>query len=142
MTYVVDTSVIVKWLAPENENNITQAEDLLATILKAEIKAIIPDLAIYELTNALIKGKGFSTNQAIASLDKFFQLPLIIVPYSEELIKSSVQIATQNDITIYDASFITLAKENNALLITANPKHQAKVTDVKVLPLADFSTTI
>lgn len=138
LTFVIDTSVAVKWLNPEKEQDLLQAQKLLELLLTQEIKGLVPDLIVYEISNALIKGKGSTSKQLSEYLDHFFALPLIFSPYSLELPKQTGIITEQFGITFYDASFIALAKEADATLITANPKHQAKATDVKVLSLADF----
>jgi predicted nucleic acid-binding protein len=40
--------------------------------------------------------------------------------------------------TYYDASFVALARIENAVLVTDNPKHQAKQLAVKVISLKDY----
>ena len=40
--------------------------------------------------------------------------------------------------TYYDASFIALAKQEDAILVTDNPKHQTKISGVKVVPLGEY----
>lgn len=50
----------------------------------------------------------------------------------------TMQIAAENKITYYDASFIDLAKEKKAVLITANPKHQQSVKGVRVVNIKNY----
>mgnify|MGYP001593042632 FL=1 len=40
--------------------------------------------------------------------------------------------------TYYDASFAALAKQERAVLVTANPKHQIKAAGLKVVALEDY----
>lgn len=59
------------------------------------------------------------------------------------VINSSVTVkwlnqVNETNITYYDASFIALAKLENAQLVTDNPKHQGKTTEVKVIALQDY----
>lgn len=41
-------------------------------------------------------------------------------------------------ITYYDASFLSLAEQLGAVLVTENVKHQVKSSQVKVIPLKDY----
>ncbi len=50
------------------------------------------------------------------------------------------KIAQETNITYYDASFMSLAKQLNATLVTDNIKHQGKATDIKVISLKDYSS--
>jgi len=46
--------------------------------------------------------------------------------------------AKEEKITYYDASFIALAQQENAIFITDNTKHQGKTSEVKVIPLSKY----
>ncbi|MEK7458470.1 MAG: type II toxin-antitoxin system VapC family toxin, partial [Patescibacteria group bacterium] len=75
---------------------------------------------------------------AYESLATVYQLPITFVSESEELAKETYRIAQKEGLTYYDASFIALAKQQRALLITDNPKHQGKSTEVEVKSLKDY----
>jgi predicted nucleic acid-binding protein len=105
LTFVIDTSVAVKWLNPEKEQDLPQAEKLLELLLSEKAKAFVPDLIVYEISNALIKGKGATSEQLSEYLDRFLTLPLIFSPYSIDLLKQTGIIAEKYGITFYDASF-------------------------------------
>lgn len=137
-SYVIDTSVAIKWLTPEKEQNLIQSRNLLKLLLAKEIKILVPDLIVHELSNALVKGKKASVGQAAEYLKEFLGLPLTVVPYSLPLLKETVNIAVQYDLTAYDAIFVALAKINDATLITADPKDQGKVKEVTILPIDKF----
>lgn len=140
-TYIIDTSVAVKWLAPENEANVDQAKSVLELALAQEIKLLAPDLIVYEISNALIKGKKAKPAKINDDLDYFLDLPITIISYSKKMLGLSAELADQYSLTAYDATFVALAKINNATLITANPKDQGKVKEVEVLSIADFALT-
>lgn len=136
---VVDTSVSVKWINQVNEELIDQADELLSQAQAGSISLLAPELCKYEIGNALLN-KNLDLPKAYESLGTVYQLPITFFPESEELAKQSYKIAEEYKVTYYDASFMALAQQENAVLVTNNIKHQGKATNIKVLPLSDYST--
>ncbi len=134
----VDSSVIVKWLNQENETNVEKADDLLESAYKGKMTLLVPELAKYEVGKALLMGKKLTSEQGVEALDLFYSLPLRFVSETNEMAKDTFQISIQAGITYCDASFVALAKQEEAVLVTDNPKHQAKIDGVKVVALADY----
>lgn len=141
MNFIVDTSVAVKWIDPKNEKHVSQAENLLDMAISGQIKLFSPDLIVYELLNALRKGKKTPSLQMKSDLSLFLNLPLVIIPYYENLLSEAARIAEDYQLTIYDATFLALAKINNATLVTENLKDQGRVKEVKVLNITGFSSS-
>lgn len=135
---VVDSSVIVKWLNQKDESYLKQAEAVLKDASDGKIELLAPEIAKYEVGNALLAGKKLSYSEGKEALDLLFSLPLSFYLTSFELAQSSYLIADMAGITYYDASFIALAKEEQATLVTDNPKHQGKKLGVKVVPLSEY----
>ncbi len=139
MRYVVDTSVAVKWLDSEREEHVAQAKDLLALAISGQAELFTPDLIVYEVLNALVKSKKTPLVKLTIDLNLFLDLPLTLIPSSKELLLQAAKIATEYNLTIYDATFLAVAKTHNAALVTENLKDQGKVKEVRVLNIADFS---
>ena|SRR5258708_1564955 len=135
---VVDTSVLVKWLNQTNENDIDKADQLMQSALKGDIQLFAPELAKYELGNVLLKGKQLTPQEAYISLGTAYALPINFIPESETLAKDTYNLAFNLGITYYDASFISLAKQNKAILVTENIKHQGKSVEITVKSLRDY----
>lgn len=135
---VVDSSVIVKWLNVDNEQNLDQADNLLKEARDGKVELLAPELAKYEVGNVLLFGKKLSPEQANTTLYWLFRLPITFIPQSEKLSKDTFIIAEQLKITFYDASFVALAKHEDAVLVTDNLKHQGKASGVKVVALKDY----
>jgi len=135
---VVDTSVIVKWFNQTDEENLDQADKIMESVLNGETELILPELAKYELGNVLLKKKKLTPDQAYVSLGTAYALPITFVPETEEQAKNTYKTAYDLGITYYDASFISLAKQYNATLITENIKHQSKSTNINVKSLAEY----
>lgn len=135
---VVDTSVIVKWLNQTNEENINKADQIMESVLKGETEILAPELAKYEVGNVLLKGKQLTPNEAYISLGTAYSLPVTFVSESEDLARETFSLAYKLGITYYDASFVSLAKQYDATLVTENPKHQGKSQEVKVKSLKNY----
>jgi len=134
---VVDSSVILKWLHREDESFLKQADQLLKEGLEGGVKLLAPELAKYEVGNVLLKAKQLSHDEGIETLNVFYALSIKFFPESFELAKETYEIGIQTGMTYYDASFAALAKQEGAILVTANPKHQIKISGVKVVPLEE-----
>ena len=135
---VVDSSVIVKWLNTSNELNIDQADRLMESAIKGETELLAPELAKYEIGNVLLKGKKLTNNEAFISLGTLYSLPITFVSETIDLAKETFSYANTFNITYYDASFLAVAKEYDAMLVTENAKHQGKAKDITVKSLQDY----
>lgn len=136
-SYVVDSSVIVKWISSEGELLLKQSDLLLEHTRRRSYTLLAPELAKYEVGNAILR-KTFLLPQKIACLENLATLPLQYIPLSADDAIKSLEIAQHHTITFYDAVFIVLAKRSGCPLITDNPKHQQKTKEVKVIPLKDY----
>ena len=90
----------------------------------------------------MYKRQKLDLPRAYESLGTVYQLPITFVPESEELVKDTYKIAQEAKITYYDASFIALAHQENATLVTDNPKHQEKAPEIKVVPLSEYGDKV
>jgi predicted nucleic acid-binding protein len=135
---IIDTSILVKWLNQTNEKDIEKADQLMESALDGKVQLFAPELAKYELGNVLLKGKQLTPNEEYISLSTAYSLPINFVSESEELAKDTYSIAFDFDVTYYDASFLSLAKQLNAILVTENIKHQGKAKNIVVKSLKDF----
>lgn len=134
---IVDTSVTVKWINQTEEELLPQADQILKDVQAGFVRLYAPEISKYEIGNALLN-KKLDLSEAQISLGTVYQLPITFVPETEELAKSTYAIANDSNITYYDASFMSLAKKENAILVTDNIKHQGKSSDVKVISLKDY----
>jgi predicted nucleic acid-binding protein len=135
---VIDSSVIIKWLSVDKEKYLKQADKILKDAQDGRLILIAPELAKYEVGNVLLFGKKMTSKQAKIVLEKFYDLPISFIIESEELAAETFFLAENLKITYYDASFLSLAKAYNAILITDNVKHQGKKSEVKVVPLSKY----
>lgn len=134
---VVDSSVIVKWLNSDREEYLEEANKLLKMACEEKVLILAPELARYEVSNALMH-KNMDVNQLMVSVSTIFGLPIRFVSFSDEQSQLSAKVAVESGMTFYDATFVALAMDQKAVLITENAKHQAKCKEVKVLSLKDW----
>lgn len=135
--FVVDTSVIVKWLVTDNELHVNKAEKLLRDATSGKIILLAPALARYELGNSILKRK-MEIPFAFDSLATSYKSPVNYITETEDLALLTYRMASEYNVTYYDASFVALARDEGATLVTDNPKHQAKIKEVKVVTLKDY----
>ena len=134
---VVDSSVIVKWLNRTDEPHSTQAEALFDDWEAGKVRLIAPELAKYEVGNAMLN-KRLDMPAFLATLETFHAMPIVYVQQSAEAAEQTAEIAKTGGITFYDASFMQVAQQMGAVLITDNPKHQKSSQAVRVVALADY----
>lgn len=137
-TLVIDTSVFVKWLNQNREENLESADKILQDVKSRQVELIAPELVKYEIGNVLLKGKQLTPNQAYISLGTAYALPITFISESEESARQTYSLAYNLGVTYYDASFLSLAKQYNATLITDNIKDQGKKSYIKVVSLKDY----
>lgn len=141
---VIDSSVIVKWLNQNNEQRLEQADRILIDVQNSKTELIAPELAKYEVGNALLIKKRLNPTQARNALATLNQIPVEYFTETPELAKLTFTIAyqanktSQGTTTYYDASFAALTKTQNATLVTDNPKHLQKIPGINVIPLAEY----
>lgn len=136
-TLIIDSSVIVKWLNQTKETNIEQADRIIKEATAGNITLYAPELAKYEVGNVLIK-KGVTPTNVASLFTILYSLPIIFVAESSEIAQDTFSLAYELGITYYDASFLAVAKQYDALLVTENVKHQGKSSEVKVVALKDY----
>lgn len=125
ITFVVDASVAVKWFQTEEKSR--EALRLLNLIQKGRIVVYLPQLFFVELVNVLTYKMPLSTLKVEAAIDTLFLLKCRTGVVSSDLLKESHWLSRQFGISVYDACYVSLAKNLNCKLITADCKLKEKV---------------
>ncbi|HKH97502.1 MAG TPA: type II toxin-antitoxin system VapC family toxin [Candidatus Sulfotelmatobacter sp.] len=122
---VVDASVAVKWCLPaQREEFVTQAEELLASCRRNEIRFLVPDLFWVELANALwkaIRRGEISPDSAASAVALVRDLGIVTAP-SLDLVPEALNLAVTHGCTVYDSLYVALAMESKSELITADER--------------------
>ncbi|MBN2073550.1 MAG: type II toxin-antitoxin system VapC family toxin [Actinobacteria bacterium] len=138
MNFVLDSSVIIKWFSFIKEDFVEEALKILKLYKNNEIKILIPDLSIYEVSNALRYNSNFSRAEVKEILKKLIDLDLNIIHVDDKLIESAIELSYSDEITVYDAVFIAISRERKIPLISSNPKHHRLSINRNIIPLEDF----
>ena len=112
---VLDTSILIQTLVREKYTD--TALKLLSTL-----KAIyVPSLILYEIGNALViltRKNLIIKEDAIRKFKSVSSIPTLNI--KEITLSKAIDIAIELQITLYDATYLTLALEEDAPLITAD----------------------
>lgn len=118
MRFVVDASVAVKWLLPEEHSG--TAEKLLTN----GTELLVPDLFYAEVANALWKrviAGEMEVDKAHEALTKLRKIAIRVVPVASVL-DEALMIAIEHRRTVYDSAYLAVALRNDALLATADER--------------------
>lgn len=137
---VVDTSVCIKqFISDPLTPKVNQLFDHLAN---PETEFFVPDLFYIECANTLWKyiRAGLYTTAAVqADLATLKGLPLRVVS-TADLMEDAVSIGLAYGISAYDASYVALSQQVNAMLLTLDQKLvRATASAYDVRSLNDFS---
>lgn len=122
---VVDASVAVKWCLPSvREELVAEAEELLASSRRDEIRFLVPDLFWVELANALWKAvrRGEVSADNAASAISFVRDLDIATLASVDLVPQALDLAVTYGRTVYDSLYVALAMQSKTELITADER--------------------
>lgn len=119
---VVDSSIVAKWFLEDNESHREIALKILNLYLKGEEKLIAPDIILYELGNILSYKATLDLKEAKKAWKMFLSYKLHVLKPDKNLIEKSIDLSKKNNVTVYDASYAVLAKQNRCSLITADEK--------------------
>ena len=132
MSVVVDSSVALNWIMPDEDREFTEA--LMDSV--SLTGAVVPPLFQIEVGNSLLVG---ARRQRIAveyihqALDLIGQLPLRIDNSSADYVwGSTIEIAAAYGLTLYDATYLELAIRLDLPLATLDAKlaHAARISGV------------
>lgn len=119
-TYVVDTSVAIKWYIEKEEADVARARDLLDCFGRGECAIRAPQLLLFEIANALAGAHKLNITTVMAALTHLKELNIDVQPLEWTTFSKAVEIAAVCDATIYDSYFLALAVETGSTLVTAD----------------------
>lgn len=113
---VVDASVAVKWVVPENGSDCAR--------LLAQAKLEAPDLLSVECANILwkkVRLGHLTRREAADCLRLLLGMPVALVG-SRELLDSALRLSLELDHPVYDCLYLALALQRRFPLVTADEK--------------------
>lgn len=128
-TLVLDASVIIKWFTQEEKRE--EAINLRENYVSGEIEIVVPDLLLYEISNALRFNPNFKEKDIKEAIESLFDIEINIIVPIPEVLQKAVDVAYSKEITIYDAFYIALSQMIDFDFITADEKLYEKIKDDK-----------
>lgn len=122
--YVVDASIVVKWLVNE------ALSDEAARLLGGETTLVAPSLVFAEATNALwaIHRRGDIDTEDMTDAVQTLQAAPIAVPASmAQLAAAAARLAADLDHPAYDCFYLALAIQTQYPVVTADARFHDKV---------------
>jgi predicted nucleic acid-binding protein len=117
MSVVVDSSVALAWLLPDEGASPFQA--YLADAATAP--PIVSGLWLYEVTNALTiaaRRKRISQAASAEAIDLISSIPVRVVQLGWLDMRAAARIAHETNLSVYDASYLHMARYMDAPLAT------------------------
>lgn len=122
---VVDASVAVKWCLPSvREELVAEAEELLESSRRDQVRFLVPDLFWVEVANALwkaVRRNEISSNNAAAAMSFLRDLDIATLP-SLDIVPQALDLAITYGRTAYDSLYVALAMQSKSSLITADER--------------------
>ena len=123
----MDASILAKAFVKEEGSD--KAIRILEGYLKGEYNILISELTTLETLNALKYHKVFPNEYLEKAGESLYHYGFDIARLDLNLLKKAIEIALENDITIYDATYLALAEVYGGKVITADKKLYQKVKD-------------
>lgn len=116
---VVDASVVLRWLLEESRG---ESKNTLERHIAGKEILVAPELLNYEVGNVLAKKIPISTGQARDVFGHFLELDIQTYSLGDAEYMTSLVLAREYKLSVYDASYLALALALKAELVTADYK--------------------
>ena len=120
LEYIVDASVVMKWLMPRGERGVDKARQIYLLILQGKIKATAPAFLIVETTNVLVKAKGVTKMGIKKLIEKLKTSGIDFLEMNTQTLQGLEDVMMQYGTTAYDSLYLLLVKQKGHKLITAD----------------------
>lgn len=121
LAYVVDASVVLKWFTKDKEEYLVNALKMREDFRNRTIDLFAPELLIYEIANVLRYKEDLEERLILNAIVSLYEMK-ILRPVNQVIMEDAVRLSRKYDITVYDSSYISFAKNLGCTLITADRK--------------------
>lgn len=136
---VVDASVVVKWYNLEEHTE--KALQLRAAYAAGRLDIVAPYLVAYEVANSLRYNPDFGELDLTSAISDLLDMQIDFRLLDEEQIAKSSELAYKHGITVYDSTYLALAKTAGMVLYTADDRLIVKVPAEGVKHIRDYAAT-
>ncbi len=120
---VIDASVSGSWVI-ESEAT-PEAGLLLEKVVNHQLDVIVPSLWIYEMINILkssVGRKRLTSEDASQGLRIIQEIPVRVFHPDQSVQRAMFGLSVKHNISVYDASYITIAGQMSCRFVTADKK--------------------
>ena len=134
---VPDASVVLKWvLPPADEADVDRALALRDAIGNGDVQALVPELWLYEVGNAVARRLPGQAERLLASLLRF-NLPT--APPSRRWLNQALDLTRRYGVTFYDAAYHAHAILERGIFVTADERYFQQAREARgVVQLAEW----
>lgn len=121
--FVLDASVAIKWILPEDQEPFSEeAKLLLEQGARGEIRFSVPDIFWAEISNVIWKSLRRGKLNGAEALEAMKDLMALEVQVAQtrEFLPSAFETAIESKIAVYDACYVELANRLDVPLVTAD----------------------
>ena len=122
---VIDASVITKWFKPDEKS--AEADIFLQEHSSGRELIFVPILSLYEVTSALRFSKLITRDEIEEAIEALFDVNLNYINPDEKFLVDTVRISLEANVSVYDASYVALARTLGCCLVTADQKLAEKI---------------
>ena len=88
---VLDALVIVKWFTQEEKRS--EALEIREKFINQKIDIVVPDLILYEISNALRYNPRFDEEDVKEAIDSLIKMELNIITPTKDIIERAIEIS-------------------------------------------------
>jgi predicted nucleic acid-binding protein len=126
---VVDASIIAKWFL---EEPLTEAAlKLMEAYVAGRVRIAAPNLMPYEVLNALRFSERFTEDQLAEAAKALESYGFMLYGLAGEVGALTARLAKRLDLTVYDASYVALARILGTTVYTADRELIAKAGEAR-----------
>lgn len=124
---LIDSSVLIKWFIHEEDSN--EALKLRDAFLAGNVNLVMPELAIYEISNALRFSKLFLGEEVKRCVRALLTLDVEVLTFDFHFLEEAIDLSIDKQLAIYDAYFVACAKNNDLTFVTADTRALKKICE-------------
>ncbi len=117
---VVDAGLVVKWFISEEYSHL--ALEIRDHFVDGQIELYAPNLLHYEVLNALKYSNLFSRENLADAVTSLENYGIIQLPLNGEYAQKTMQLAVEQNISIYDAAYVGLTDVMGICAYSADKK--------------------
>jgi len=122
---IIDASVVVKWFIEENDSD--KAKLLRDKFIEGKIELVVPPLLYFEVLNALKYSQLFDPSELNDAGESLENYGFKVITIKNEIRKNMIKVAVEDELSIYDASYLGLSLILKKIFCTADEKIIKKI---------------